>query len=194
MPISPPKRRAPRRLGAALAAAGTLALVLTGCVGTPEPTSTPTPTEEAPIFASDEEALAAAVKAYELYAAASQQITDDGGTEPERIDPFVTPSFAVALHEEFAAFQESGVHSQGKITADHESLVEWSQEGGAVSASIYLCRDVSEVRAIGPDGVDVTPEDRADRVPSQAFFVSDAKRASTLLVDRIETWTGDDFC
>ncbi len=91
MPISRLKRRAPRRLGAALAAVGALALVLTGCVGSPAPTQSPTPTEAAPIFASDEEALAAAVEAYE---ALSQQrrtkITDDGGAEPERIDPFVT--------------------------------------------------------------------------------------------------------
>ena len=86
MPISRPKRRAPRRLGAALAAAGALALVLTGCVGSPAPTPSPTPTEAAPIFASDEEALAAAVKAYELYTrSVASQVTDDGGVEPERV-------------------------------------------------------------------------------------------------------------
>ena len=60
MPISRPKRRPLRRPGAALVAAGALALMLTGCVGAPGATPTPTPTEAAPIFASDEEALAAA--------------------------------------------------------------------------------------------------------------------------------------
>ncbi len=88
MPTSRLKRRPSRRLGAALAAAGALALVLTGCVGGATPTSSPTPTEAAPIFASDEEALAAAVSAYELYLMASAEDHKDGGrASPERIEP-----------------------------------------------------------------------------------------------------------
>ena len=194
MPTSRLTRRAPRRIGAALAAIGALALVLMGCVGSPTPTQSPTPTEAVPIFASDEEALAAALKAYELYAAASQEITDDGGAEPERIDPFVTEAFAETLYEEFAVFRESGTRYEGTITSDRESLVEWDQTGDLATASMYLCRDVSGVRVFDVDGVDVTPANRDERVPTHLFLVSAFNNPTTLLVDGIEKWSGDDFC
>ena len=194
MPISRRKPRAPRRLGSALAAAGALALVLTGCVGSPAPSPSPTPSEAAPVFASDEEALAAAVEAYELYSAASKSVTDDGGVEPERVDPYVTESLATALHEEFAAFRESGVRSTGPLATDTESLVEWSQEGDSAAVSIYFCRDVSGVRVVDTAGKDVTPADREERVPSQAFLVSTSKEPETLIVDGIDRWSGDSFC
>lgn len=193
MPISRPLCRAPR-LGAALAAAGLLAVAFTGCTPGAALISTPTPTVASPVFASDEEALAAAVAAYEAYAAASQQITDEGGEGPDRIDPFVTPSFAETVHAEFADFREAGNHYRGTITADTESLVEWYQSGNSASASIYLCRDVSRVRVFDPEDKDITPPDRQERVPTQVFVLSKTDSPTTLLVDGIEKWSGDNFC
>ncbi len=65
-------------------------LALTGCVdGDRLPTLPPTPTST-PIFASEEEALAAAEEAYAAYLEMSNLISSEGGVEPERIAPFVT--------------------------------------------------------------------------------------------------------
>ena len=55
---------------AALTIAGLTALLLGGCVGEPAPTPTPSASTAGaaePIFASDEEALAAAEAAYRAY-------------------------------------------------------------------------------------------------------------------------------
>lgn len=191
----------PRARGVALAATAAAALAcaisFSGCGASPEPTATPTPAATdaaAPIFASDEEALAAAVAAYEAYAEASDAIAADGGAEPERIDPFVTDQFAVSARQEFKALEEVKGHFEGRISYDSVSLAERTQEDGAAQVSVYLCRDVSGVRALTSDGKDITPSDRAERVPTQAAFISSESDPSVLLVDEISQWPGDDFC
>jgi hypothetical protein len=188
-----PSARA-RRRGAAVAAAGLLALALAGCTGAPTPTPSPTETSAEPIFASDEEALAAAKAAYERYRAISAEISQDGGEEPERIDVAVTPKYAAALHEEFAALKEHGLHMQGTTAIDSLSLAEWYGDAGVARVSLYLCRDVSGTRVIGPDGKDVTPADRPDRTPLVADLVSGSGEPTELVVDGVEKWSGDDFC
>jgi hypothetical protein len=187
----------PRARGVVLAAAATaLACLLSGCSADadPSPTADPTATEAAPIFASDEEALAAAVAAYEAYAAASNAVATDGGSNPERIAPFVTDAFYLSADEEFAALREVEGRLEGTITYDTTSVIERSQTGQLARLSIYLCRDVSQVRAISADGTDVTPADRPERVPSVADFISSQGDPSVLLVNGIEQWSGDDFC
>jgi hypothetical protein len=184
----------PRRIAAAGAAAGVLALVLSGCVGTPAPTSTPSASSPAPIFASDEEALAAAVEAYELYSSASAEVTADGGAEAERVDPTVTQAYAVKLHDEFDALEDVGLTMVGTTKIEDAKLAESGYDEQGASVSIYFCRDVSGVRVIGEDGADVTPSDREDRTPTQAFFVSSSDDPAILLVDGVEQWSGEDFC
>ena len=140
MPISRPKRRAPRRLGAALAAVGALALVLTGCVGSPAPTPSPTPTEAAPIFASDEEALAAAIEAYERYRAASQRSrTTEAGSSPNGLRRSSSlEAMRTALHDEFAHSLMTGLRLTGpsSIDTDLTRCRIRADDGASVSASM----------------------------------------------------------
>ncbi|MFB9641344.1 hypothetical protein [Agromyces lapidis] len=179
----------------ALAAAGALALVLSACTPEAEPAPEPTATAStAPIFASDEEALAAAVEAYEAYAAASDAIAADGGAGPERIDAFVTSAFAEILYEEFRALRTAGGHLEGSGTFDTVSLAQHEQVDGAVHVTLYFCQDVTNVRAISADGKDVTPASRPDRVPSQGNFVTNGLDPDALVVDGITQWSGSDFC
>jgi hypothetical protein len=190
-----PSPRSRSRRGLALAVAGVVALALSGCVGAQGTTPTPSPAESpSPVFASDEEALAAAMRAYEAYSAASQEIAVEGGVHPERIDSTVTPAYAAVLHEEFAALTQAGVTLVGPTRVDAAKLSESTYDERGARISVYFCRDVSEVRVIGVDGSDVTPADRDNRVPTQAFFVSSDDDAATILVDGVELWPGEDFC
>lgn len=197
MPIRRPRRAARRRVGAVGSAAVAVGLLLTGCVGAPAPTPTPTPAEEsaaAPIFASDEEALAAAEAAYEAYREASAAISSDGGAGAERIVKYVSSSFLPQVLDEYAALEASGLRMVGTTSIDSVSLVSWSAQPSRVEASIYLCRDVSEARAINSAGQDVTPADRDDRVALQAFLVSAEGDPKVLVVDGVDQWSGADFC
>lgn len=182
---------------AALATAGAVLIALSGCTTEPEPDPSPKPRPSesaAPIFASDDEALAAAVEAYEAYAAVSSEILAGGGKDPSRIDDVVSPAYAPRLREEFDAFSNAGVSSTGASTIDTVSLVSHEEADGIAHVSVYLCRDVSSVRLFDASGADRTPSEREDRVPSQAFLISSADSAETLLVDGVERWSGENFC
>ena len=195
MSLSRLMRRSRPRVGAALAAAGALALLLSGCTGdAPAPSPSPSADAAEPIFASDEEALAAAVKAYELYREASAEISARGGEDAESIRPFVTPNHAETMLNEFAALQEAGLRLVGTTSMGTSSLAEVSQTEGVAEVSIYLCRDVGEARVFDAESVDVTPVDRDDRTPLQAFLMSAEKGSPVLVVDEVIVWSGADFC
>ena len=102
----------------------------------------PTPSVE-PLFASDEEALAAAEEAYAAYLAMSDEIAGDGGADPERIAPFVTTE---RLRDELdsvrrllarTGFTQSGATTFDPLTASS------SVDDGAARSSFYACWDAS---------------------------------------------------
>ena len=102
MPESPALLRVRLRAGAMAALAAVTLLAVSGCTGAPGATPAPTSSAAAnPIFATDEEALAAAEAAYEKYSEASALVAGDGGVNPDRVDAAVSPEYAADLHREF---------------------------------------------------------------------------------------------
>lgn len=196
-PPRPPLGRAAAgaRAGAGVAIALAATLLLGGCTDSPAPSPSPAPSQSAaPIFASDEEALAAAVQAYEKYRAASAEISMDGGKDADRITPFVTSAFGETEIEEYRALEEAGLRMIGTTSVDTISFASRSEANGGAAVSFYFCRDVSDARAVNADGEDVTPPDRDERVPLQAFLVSSDEAPALLVVDGVDQWAGDDFC
>ncbi|WP_173923394.1 hypothetical protein [Agromyces sp. Marseille-P2726] len=196
-PRSRPRPSALARRGAAAAAATTalVAVLLSGCAGAPEPSPTPTaaaPSVE-PIFASDEEALAAAIEAYEAFESASQSIASQAGEGAERIADFATPSLVPQLLDEFAQYRELGIRAEGAAVLDSFSLAQASDDGSETRVTVYVCRDVTSVRILDDSGADVTPPDRDNRTPLTASLVALAG-TTKLLVDEVSLWPGDDFC
>src|SRR5690554_1538774 len=93
---------------ATLAATAVAVALLTGCA-TETPAITPAPDPAVtPVFASDEEALAAAVEAYEAYWYALSEILEDAGSGEERIDEFATAEQAARDKADFAELRTSG--------------------------------------------------------------------------------------
>ncbi|MGW9630211.1 hypothetical protein ACWGST_05870 [Agromyces sp. NPDC055520] len=190
-------RRLQRQAGAALAAAGAIALLLSGCTGAdPAPSPLPSPSADAagPIFGSDEEALAAASKSYATYTATVDQLTQDGGADPERIRPVVADDYAAELLESLQRLSESGNHTTGATTFDQMKLVQRTEIDGAAEVTTYVCIDVSAVRVLSGAGADVTPSERTERRPLVATFVSSTQDPKELLPSGSEQWSGDDFC
>jgi hypothetical protein len=170
-------------------------LLLTGCV---PPAGDPTPTPAAsstPVFASEEEALAAAEEAYAAYLAVSDAITADGGANPERIEPFVSAAQYEAELEGFRLYGERGWHTAGASRFEKPELQVFADYGdGSADVSMYVCSDLSALRILDETGVDVTPPDVVDRQLVEVVFSAVADRAPLLRLESTELWNSGSGC
>lgn len=178
----------------ALLAAALVVLTLTGCqpddpvvIPQPEPSTTP-------LFASEEEALAAAEEAFAAYLAVADQIFADGGSNPERLLNVATEA---ALQKEMPGFDNyasEGKRSEGITTFDSTQLQSADLSGYARSGVvvIYVCEDFSGVSVFDSAGGLITKPDRRTRWPVSVSL--DVDEDLNLKVSEVDDWTGDDFC
>jgi hypothetical protein len=162
-------------------------LALTGCVGgTPLPTLPPSPTTT-PIFASEEEALAAAEEAYAAYLEVSNLISSEGGVDPERIAPFVTERRLEDELRGFATLREHRLRVEGATRFGVIELQQASLDGEDAEVVFYACWDGSETRVFDSEGEDVTPADREVRVVLEVRTLT-VQGLPPLVVESAERW------
>ena len=178
---------------AAVALVVAIGLTASGCA-TDDPAPKPsTSTSAAPLFASDEEALAAAEEAYAAYLAVSDTITADGGANVGRIDSVVSPSLQSAVHASLRKYEDRNLRTTGQSNFDTATLQRSETDSAGVArVGIYVCLDVTNVRVISADGSDATPVDRVNRLPLAIDFISTGQ--GSLVMDGSDSWTGENFC
>ncbi len=164
---------------------GTVSLV---ACAPPSPKPTPTATT---IFASEEEALAAATDTYQEYLAVSDAVSADGGQNPERIQPLVTDAFWASEMAGIQGLVEGGYRTSGSSSFDQTTLVDTDRVS---TTTIQTCLDVSQVRVLDSGGADVTPTDRRSRTRLEVEFAVTAEPSPSLLVARSDVWSGPDPC
>lgn len=176
-----------------VALAITAVVLLSGCVPQePEILPPPEPTSE-PVFASDEEALAAATKAYEAYLAMSDLIAQEGGKDPERMAPFVTDDWLAAEVDASQSIQEKGRHLEGRTQFDTMTLQQVDQlQNGSVTVVVYVCVDLTDAYLLERDGSKVAETTGERRWPFEVNLVGDADHS--LVVGGHEEWTSSEFC
>lgn len=181
----------------ALAAALTCVLVLSGCMPTDDIITPPPSPSTAPIFASDEEALAAATEAYAKYLEVSDQILADGGSNPERLLTVATRPLFDTQSTGFETARTENVHNVGRTTFDSVLLQQYdpSSTDGVGVIRLYLCVDLTNVDVVDENGQSVVSNSRPDRIPFEVTFdsVRDAN-GDELLVASQDKWGGRDFC
>lgn len=180
------------RIRTLAAAAGTGALlVLAGCVGAePLPTLPPEPTST-PIFASEEDALAAAEEAYAAYLEMSNLISSEGGVEPERIAPFVTEDQLADELDGSAYLESNQIRTVGASVLNQVELQQYDELDAYAEIVFYACVDVSGVRVLDSAGQDVTPSERA---PTIALEVVVQAGTEEVLVADSAQWPDSGFC
>jgi len=176
-------------------AVATCALMLTGCAQ-PDPVVTSRATSTVkPLFASDADALAAATKAYAAYLKMSDLIAQEGGANPERLAPLVTPKWLKHERGASAALAASKKHQDGKTSFDHAKLQSYSSDTeGRANIGVYVCVDLSDDTLLNADDVDVTPEGVQARFPFVVNFVSKSPSSAALLLKGSEAWDGQNYC
>ncbi|KFF59747.1 hypothetical protein JF66_09195 [Cryobacterium sp. MLB-32] len=193
-------RRSMRRSTLQRTLFGTLALTslcLVGCAPAPAPEWTPPPptSPTAPVFASNDEALAAATAAYGAFLSAGGKILEEGGADPGRIAAYVTADYLPSVTAEIKGFTDRGHKNLGVPTFDTASVVRYQDlHPNQASVDIYACYDVSALRVLDNGGIDVTPTNRLDRVPFQVQLVSSPNSPNVLLVNKEDVWPGRNFC
>jgi hypothetical protein len=185
-----------RWAGGCLATAA--ALTLTGCVPTPaEPAVTPSASasSSAPVFASDEKALAAATKAYSDYQRAVDMAlsTHDVHELPE----YANGQALETARSSVAEFMAAGHRQVGESSATSLSFASLGGLRGDGSrddpAQIYACLDFSDVDVLDAEGHSVTSPDR-QRSYSMTADLQLRADSLTLIVTREEVWSSDDVC
>lgn len=162
------------------------ALVLTGCTTpTPMPTAPPEPSI-APVFASDEEALAAAEEAYGRFLETVDAILASGGSDPERLRPLVSDSMFEKELEGFVTLQSRGWHGVGLRTF---TLTLQSYDESEVH--VYACDDVSATDVVDSGGASMVADGRLAQYPFEVTF---ELNAGTLIVAAKELWNGGGVC
>ena len=162
-----------------------ITLVLAGCTQ-PDPMPTPPPTPSAaPVFASDEEALAAAEEAYGKYLATSDQIIRDGGANPERLKPLVAQEIYEREAAGFEILQERGIHGTGN-TKFALKLQSFDND----QVTVYACNDYGDTDVVDSSGASVLPSGRDTLKPFEVSFDSQ----DSLRLIAIDSWAGGGVC
>ncbi|MBX0300111.1 hypothetical protein K2F54_08980 [Cryobacterium sp. 1639] len=175
----------------AVAGAGLLLFAAAGCATAPEPVQTSTVPTAAPVFASDEEALAAATEAYANYLALSSAIAHAGGNDAQRISEVTTGEALDTEIQSMERLSEAGTTGVGELKFDTFTIQSAELSSGSVSA--YVCLDVSATDVVDATGTSVLTGDRRERLPLEIAFIYDDE-SRQLLLERTRTWDGESFC
>ena len=168
-----------------------LVLVLVGCTPTTVIPPAGPPSEQAPLFESDEEALAAATEAYEEFLAVSSQILQDGGEDPERARTYLSESVFAEELAGYEQFAKSGFRLIGQSRITNSVLQQWSQYDMNAEIIAYFCVSLEGTDVVDGSGESIVTTDR----PEQSVFeiVLTGSR-SQLVIERKQVWSDESAC
>ena len=144
------------------------------------------------MFASEEEALAAAEDAYQAYLDVSNAVAQAGWVDTSLLEKVERGDALADEVETASSFAAKGYRQLGSSTFDSVELQQLEDLGaGSVNLVVYLCLDVSGVDVVDPTGSSVVAPSRPDR---QALEVEMDDADGTLKLNRSEAWSGASFC
>ncbi|TQL47771.1 hypothetical protein FB562_0841 [Homoserinimonas aerilata] len=184
--LSATVERMPLRRTAVIAAI-TCTLALTACT-TPAPTPKPSPTSSAPVFASDEEALAAAEQTMADYWVVMNTIFQEGGANPERIELHAEGRWLEKSISSANLLSKAGERQEGAITADSMELQQVFGRGLNTTVITYACNDFSAREVIDSDGRQVDLSGVRPRKGYQLTFSVDSLDPIVLKLTDTEYW------
>jgi hypothetical protein len=185
-----------RWAGGCLATATLLSIA--GCVpSTPAPAATPSAkaSAAAPVFASDEEALAAARSTYEQFVSTVDTVIAENGASPGRIDAFATPALAAEEKQGIQDFVAKGYTVTGRAVVTNAVFQSRSRTGeleGVVT--LYVCMDVSGIEITDSAGTSAVEDTRPDLAALEVTFDAQADKPSELVVASKSAWNGGGVC
>ena len=193
MPESPALLRVRLRAGALATIAAVTLLAAGGCAGAPAPTPAPTSSAAAnPIFATDEEALAAAEAAYEKFLVASAVMTGSGGSDTSALEAVAAGEALAAQVESAEAYAKEHIHSTGRREFETHKLQSVEPIGkNEIAVTFYVCDDLRGLTVLREDGSSAVSPDRVVDVP---YLVTVEGGEQTLKVSGKDLWERENYC
>ena len=169
------------------------AFALTGCSPEAAVPSAPPAAEAEPLFASDEEALAAAEAAYAEYLSVFDEVFTEGGADPSPLEKVATEDVLEADLERARRFQSDAFTQTGQSLVIETALQQHiSGPAGTAEVVTYSCLDSYSITVLNADGVDVGNPERAATVTFSNTFISRAD--GELILARSELWSEGAEC
>ncbi|TFC25487.1 hypothetical protein E3O25_12805 [Cryobacterium sp. TMT1-3] len=177
---------------------------LSGCSAAPAPASSGTarpvteataaPTEAPPVFASNEEALAAAEAAYAKYLSLGDSARTTDSDSWEEYLALTTGSEHDGAEQAGRLMEEKDWIFTGVTLFDSMTI----QSSRALADSTweirtYLCLDLSASDTVNAAGESVVKHDEP-RSPMIVVFVTPDKNSRQLLISESPIWSGSNFC
>jgi hypothetical protein len=184
-----------RRRVATIACAGLLMISGAGCSAEPTPVPTSATPTAAPVFASDEDALAAATQAYTNYLSTYDKSWADGDGSVEDFLALSVGDAHETDRQSFEEWQAKKWHPTGATKFDSMTLQALTRtESGSWQIQTYVCLDATGGDVVDVNGVSVARPDRPLRLPLEVWFVTTSPTASDLMISESRVWSGKNFC
>jgi hypothetical protein len=171
----------------------TLSIAALASCANPRPGEMPVPTPSVtPVFASEEEALAAAGEAYQRYLDVTNLVGQSGWKDTSKLPDVSRGDALDAALANAEQFAQKGWIQTGDGSFDTLSIQQFDDGGaGSVEIVAYLCLIVSGVDVLDANGASVVSPDRPDRLPFEVQ-IDDSERK--MKIARSEAWSGASFC
>jgi hypothetical protein len=163
----------------ALVACGVITVLRSG--GSPSPPVSP---PSSPHFASKQSARDAALITVAKYYAATQQIVNEGGVQPDRLDPYVTPRRKAEANERFAALRNSGPQPTGTVRIVRERLLAYTEPStGRAQVELRLCLESANTGMLDAQQPGLTISDDFEWSVADVALLTSEGGGTTLHVD-----------
>lgn len=180
----------PRRLTLAAIPLALLVVALVGCTASTRIPPPQPPAASEPLFASDEEALAAATAAYEQYLAVVDAALANP-TEELQGNISLHGPVLVELNDSIAEFRREGYVIQGRRSLGGAVLQQSFESNEVTSVIAYFCEDLTSVVLLDTKGNSLTASDRPNFTVFEAQI--DFSKEESELVSR-DFWRNADSC
>jgi hypothetical protein len=176
-----------------------VALSVAGCADhTDAPTAVPTAwaTDDALVFASEEQALAAATEVYAMFLATTDAVLAEHGKSPERLDEFASPDVAAIEMASVEEFVANDYQLVGRARVTNTTLQSHAGSNSTVELPVafYVCVDITEVDVLDRDGVSVVEPTRPDSSTFEVIVDQRHENSSELEVVSKNVWAGKGVC
>jgi hypothetical protein len=182
-----------RTAAAATALGITLSIAALASCANPRPGEMPVPAPSVtPVFASEEEALAAAGDAYQRFLAVVDALGHSGWRDTSKLSEVARDQALETELENAEEFAAKGWVQVGLAAFDSMTLQQLTDGGpGSVELSTYVCLVVDGVDVVDAEGISVVA---ADRPPRQPFELTFNDVDGNLKLSRSLPWSGNNFC